>query len=186
MPLPVEDDLARLLRALDGLNIRNFALTGGVAFGVWVEPRETRDLDVCGVLPPESVIPLLAQYDGVRAGTGELPDMVRFRVGDWDVDLFVAKSELDNECLARAVEVAIGRVTVKVVTAEDFVLHKLKKLRSDRRRVLQDVADLRSLFQKKSDIDWKYVEARVVGADRELLNAIRNLSDEDLIGRLER
>jgi len=184
VPLPVEDDLGRLVRALQGLGIREFAFTGGVAFGIWVEPRETRDLDVCGILPPEAVLPLLAQYDGVRAGAEELPDLVRFRVGDWDVDLFVAKNAIDAECLARAVTAGIGGLIVKVVTAEDLVLHKLKKLRSDRRRIYQDVADLRALFQRRPDLDWNYVETRAEGADRELLDAIRALKDEDILGRL--
>ena len=87
----VEATLARLVRLLESLGIDRYALTGGIAFGVWAEPRETRDLDVTAVLPPAAVLPLLAQFDGMRVGSGEMPDVVRFRLRDWDVDLFVAE-----------------------------------------------------------------------------------------------
>lgn len=184
--LPAEDDLRRLVRTLQSLEIRDFALTGGVAFGVWVEPRETRDLDVCGVLPPEAVEPLLALHDGMRVGASEIPDIVRFRVGEWDVDLFVAKTQEDRDCIARAPAVDIGGVVVRVVSPEDLVLHKMKKLRSDRRRILQDVADLRALFKCKPALDWAFMSARLPAADLDLLQSIRDLSDDELLERLAR
>lgn len=185
MAQPAEEDLARLLRVLDSLGIHDFAFTGGLAFGVWVEPRETRDLDLCAALPEAAVLPLLAQYDGMRFGPSELPDIVRFRVRDWDVDLFVAKGPADAECLARAVRVLIGALTVPVVTPEDLVVHKMRKLRSDRRRLLQDAADLRALCERRGDrMDWGYIGEHLSEADRSLLEAIRGLSDEALLQRL--
>jgi hypothetical protein len=186
MARPVEEDLARLVRALEGLGIRNFALTGGAAYGVWVEPRETRDLDVCAELPQAALMPLLAHFDGMRFGASEVPDIVRFRIGDWDVDLFVAKYPDDFECLARAVPVALGSATVRIVTAEDLMVHKLRKLRSDRRRVLQDAADLRTIFAQKSDLDWSYVQSHLGPDDLALLDSIRRLSDDEFLERLKR
>jgi hypothetical protein len=54
------------------------------------------------VLPKESVDRLLALHDGLAIGPSEVPDIVRFRAGRWDVDLFVAKNEHDLEVLRRA------------------------------------------------------------------------------------
>src|SRR5262245_14717434 len=104
-PETPEQGLVRVLSALRSLGIHNIALTGGVAAGVWTSPRFTRDLDFCGVLPKEAVEPLLTRYDGVRVGPEPIPDIVRFRVGDWEADLFVSKSPYDRACLQRAVEV---------------------------------------------------------------------------------
>jgi hypothetical protein len=77
--------LSRVTAVLRDHGVDRFAFTGGVAVGVWAQPRQTHDVDVCGVLPPAEVDRLLALRDGIRSGPGEMPDLVRVRVGDWDV-----------------------------------------------------------------------------------------------------
>lgn len=129
-------------------------------------------------------MPLLARYDGLRTGAEELPDTVRFRLGDWDVDLFVAKDAYDLECLARARELTIDGALVRVVSPEDLIIHKLIKLRLDRRRILQDVADLRSLLEAQPAIDWTYLERWLPAAERALVGALSELDDEAVLRRL--
>jgi hypothetical protein len=180
----VEATLGRLVQLFAALGIDRYALTGGIAFGVWGEARETRDLDVTAVLPERALLPLLAQFDGIRFGSSEIPDVVRFRLRDWDVDLFVAKSDFDQEILSRATAVAIGGVSVRIVTVEDLILHKLRKLRADRRRILRDAADLRILFEQNPDLDLAWIERHSDEADRTLLTAIRGSTDEELLTRL--
>jgi hypothetical protein len=183
-PIPV---LARLREALDRHGVSDFAITASVALGFWAAPRQTRDIDLCGVVPPEAVTPLLAQHDGVRSGPGELPDVIRFRVGDWDVDLFVAKRRYDEVCLARAVPVELGGILVKVVTPEDLLIHKLIKLRTDRRRVLQDLADLRALLEERGEtLDWSYLRQWLPEDERELAESLASLDDEAILARLLR
>lgn len=42
----------------------------------------------------QAAIPkLLARFDGIVAGPGDLPDVVRLRFGSWDVDLFVIRDD---------------------------------------------------------------------------------------------
>lgn len=177
--------LGRLAARLTGLGIRDFALTGGAALGAWVQPRVTRDIDLCGVLPKEAVDPLLAQMDGVRAGPSEVPDVVRFRFGDWDVDLFVAKTEYDRACLDRAVEVEIEGTKFRVVSPEDLLIHKLIKLRTDKRRILQDLADLRALLEERGDgLDREYLRRWLPPPELEILEAVRAADDETLLRRL--
>lgn len=177
--------LARLARVLEGVGVREWAVTGSVALGVWAAPRETRDVDLCGVLPLASVDHLLAGHDGFLPGAQELPDLVRFRVLDWDVDLFVTRGEYGRGCLARAVEVELAGVRVRVVTPEDLVVHKLFKLRNDRRRLLQDVADLRSLLTARGpSFDWDYVTRCVQPDETAFAQAVAVEDDELLLRRL--
>jgi len=179
--------LARLGDVLRAHRVTDFALTGGVAVGVWASPRQTRDVDVCGVLPLEEVDRLLALHDGLRSGPGELPDLVRFRVQDWDVDLFVAKAPYDRQCLDRAVDVTIDGVATRIVTAEDLLVHKMMKLRTDRRRLLQDLADVRAVLQARgAKIDWSYLRSWLLPEEARLLEDSLSVSDEDLVARLLR
>jgi hypothetical protein len=177
--------VARVAEVLRSHRIVDFAFTGGLAVGVWSTPRQTRDLDVCGALPLEEVDRLIATRGGLRSGPGELPDMVRFRVGDWDVDLFVSKWPYDRECLERAVRVQIEGVDARVVTAEDLLIHKMIKLRTDRRRLLQDLADIRWVLQAQAArIDWNYVQKWLPADESSFLAMASSASDEDLVRRL--
>src|SRR5687767_935349 len=107
-------------------------ITGGVALGFWREPRTTKDIDLSASVPLASVDRILATRDGIPGGPEELPDVIRFRFGDWDVDLFVAKSDHDRAALARAKPVELEGHRFRVATAEDLVVHKFVKLRTDR------------------------------------------------------
>lgn len=177
--------LGRLSSALADLGVTEFALTGGVALGVWAAPRQTHDIDLCGVLPLAAVDPLLARHDGIRSGPEELPDLVRFRIADWDIDLFVCKSPYDRVCLDRAVEAEVEGLRLRVVSAEDLAIHKMIKLRTDRRRVLQDVADLRALFATRGrQMDWAYLRQWLPTQEAELLASLATLDDEALLARL--
>ncbi len=177
--------LGRLAQVLAGFGVTDFALSGGVAVGVWSTPRTTRDIDVCGVLPPASLDSMLAVLDGMRFGPSEVPDSLRFTIERWDVDFFVAKSAYDRECLARAVNVALAGASLRVVTAEDLLIHKLIKLRTDRRRILQDLADIRAVVVARgSGLDHAYLASWLSADDAALLAAVENLDDEALVQRI--
>jgi hypothetical protein len=166
-------------------SVDDFAFTGGVAVGVWSAPRQTKDIDLCGSLPLGEVDRLLALRDGIRAGSEELPDLVRFRVGDWDVDLFVAKSAYDRECLKRGVSTEIDGVVVRVVTKEDLLIHKMVKLRHDRKRMLQDLADVRAIIDLyKDQLDWEYIRQWARAEEAAWLEQVASLTDEELLKRL--
>lgn len=177
--------LARVVEVLRRHHVDDFAFTGGVAVGVWSTPRQTKDVDVCGTLPADEVDRLLALRDGVRSGAGRLPDVVRFSIGTWDVDLFVSKSEYDRTCLRRAVSVTIGGHDVRVVAVEDLLIHKLIKLRTDRRRMLQDLADIKAILEAhESAIDWMYLSTWIEESEVSLLRSISQSTDEDIARRI--
>ena len=184
-PEPVGTILARVASVLQSHSVLDFAFTGGVAVGVWAAPRQTKDIDLCGSLPLSEVDRLLALRDGIRSGPEELPDLVRFRVGDWDVDLFVAKGEYDRECLKRAIPTEIDGVVARVVTKEDLLIHKMVKLRHDRKRMLQDLADVRAIIDvHKDQLDWTYIRQWSRPDESALLEQVANLTDEELLKRL--
>lgn len=177
--------LARVADVLRHHHVDDFAFTGGIAVGVWSAPRQTKDMDVCGTLPLQEVERLLALRDGLRSGSGRMPDMVRFRVGDWDIDLFVSKSEYDRLCLERAVPATIAGVHVRVVTPEDLLIHKMLKLRTDRRRMLQDLADVRSIIEAQGErLDWTHVTRWLDEKGSAFLRSIADATDEELLRRL--
>ena len=177
--------LERIADVLRSHHVLDFAFTGGVAVGVWAAPRQTKDVDLCGSLPVEEVDRLLALRDGIRSGADELPDIVRFRVQDWDVDLFVSKDTYDRECLRRAIAVEIDGVTVRVVTAEDLLIHKMIKLRHDRKRLLQDLADIRAVVDARGDrVDWEYIRRWARPQESAWLEEVGRSTDEQLVRRL--
>lgn len=181
----LEEVLGRVVQILHDHGVHDFAFTGGVAVGVWATPRQTHDVDVCGVLPADEVDRLLAIRDGIRAGPGELPDMVRFRAGSWDVDLFVSKDAYDEVCLRRAHRASIGELDLRVVSPEDLLIHKLIKLRTDRRRMLQDLADVRAVIERQADaLDWGHLQAWLPPDELELLRSVADADDEELARRL--
>jgi hypothetical protein len=59
--------LDRVVKVLRSHRVERFALTGGVAVGIWAAPRQTADIDVCGALPADEVNRLLAVREWLPA-----------------------------------------------------------------------------------------------------------------------
>jgi hypothetical protein len=178
--------VGRLASALSHYGVGQLVVTGSAALGVWATPRQSRDIDLCGSVPPAVVPKLLARFDGLAAGPPDAPGLLRLRFLNWDVDLFVvADDPYDRECAARAVEVATPFGSVRVVTPEDLLIHKLIKLRSDRRRLLQDLADMRALTQaQQSSLDWAYLRRWLPAPEADLLASVSSADDEELARRI--
>lgn len=121
----------------------------------------------------------------MRFGPSEVSDSIRFTVESWDVDFFVAKSSSDRACLSRAVSVDIAGALLRVVTAEDSLIHKLVKLRTDRRRILQDLADIRAVvLARGTRHDHVYLRASLPDMDAQLLEALERIDDDELVQRI--
>jgi hypothetical protein len=179
------DAIRRLAAVLDRLGVTDYAFTGGLAVGVWAAPRQTHDIDLVADLPLESVDRLLAEHDGIRSGPSPRPDLVRFRVGDWDVDLFVAADEYGRTCLGRAREATALGLPVRVVSAEDLLIHKMLKLRTDRRRILQDIADVREVAEaQRAALEVDYLRRWLRPDEFQLVEAVRALDDEEVLRRI--
>jgi hypothetical protein len=178
--------VGRLSSALAAYGVQQLMVTGSAALGVWSTPRQSRDIDLCGSVPASAVYRILARFDGLAAGPPDAPGLLRLRFLDWDVDLFVTSDDpYYQECFVRAVEVTTDAGAVRVVTAEDLLIHKLIKLRTDRRRLLQDLADMRAVMQAQQEtIDWAYLRRWLPSPEAEFLSSLSTASDEDLARRI--
>jgi hypothetical protein len=159
-----DDALAVVATALDGAGLA-YALIGGHAVNLWLEPRFTADIDVTVAADPAALARARAAlaaagYAVAVEHGGELPsgpDFVRFTRGPDDppIELQAAKTALQVELIARARRDAGG---VAVATAEDLILLKLIAHRP------KDLVDLGGLVAL-ADLDWPYVEERAAQWD---------------------
>jgi len=137
------------------------AVIGGVAVGIWGEPRVTRDVDVkvllgrddaprlLGVIAPD-YIPL--QADPLRALTRTGILFVRDRLST-RLDLLLSDTKFDAETIQRArpVELEPGLVA-RVCSAEDLIIYKLISTR------LRDHEDAAGIVRRQGDaLDDAYV-----------------------------
>lgn len=153
------DEMFRALAELMETAGTPWALIGGHAVNVWVEPRLTRDIDVTVAAKPLA----LERLKGVFAEAGwqiaeELggqqpsgPDFIRFTRGDRDppIEVQVAKTVFQQKVLDRAAAGAMG--AVPVATVEDLVVLKLIAARK------KDESDLDALARLPG-LDWAYIE----------------------------
>jgi hypothetical protein len=87
-PTEPQDPLAvveRLVAALRFYDVVDIAVTGSTALGVWAAPRQSRDVDLCAIVPRDSVQRILARFDGISSGPSDHPDVLRLRFLGWDV-----------------------------------------------------------------------------------------------------
>jgi hypothetical protein len=176
--------LAFLSETLTRYGVTRFALTGGIAFSCWVSPRFTKDFDLCAVVSKDAADRLVARFDGVSTGPFELPHTLRLSIGSWDVDVFVAHTDYDENCLARAVETEIAGHRIRVVTPEDLIVHKLIKLRDDKSKLLLDASDLRELLGLPS-MNLDYVRQWARPAEYQVVAEAKTLSPSAFVQRLE-
>ena len=176
----------KLVDLFERLKIPDFAFTGGLAYSVWVQPRATRDADLCAVLPLESVDKLLAWQDGFASGPERLPTMVRFPLGSWDVDLFTVNDPYYRKCMERCLTGTFGGVAIRIVSVEDLLIHKMIKLRSDKRDVAQDASDIRKLVEvHRATIDFQYIKEWAQPAEAGLVGKADSMKQSELVAALE-
>lgn len=148
-----------------------YALIGGHAINLWLEPRFTADIDVTVAADPAALARARAGLEalgyhvddehGATLPSG--PDFVRFvrNAGDPPIEIQAAKTELQHELIARATRES----GIATATPEDLIVLKLIAHRP------KDLADLAGLVGLP-DLDWSYVEERA--------------RDWDVLDRLER
>jgi hypothetical protein len=146
------DDVARLL----GATGVEYAVIGGHAVNVLLEPRFTADIDVTIAAEPAALartrVALLAAGFRVEREFGATlpsgPDFVRYVDDDGTVlELQTAKTALQRSAVARARE----HGGVRVATAEDLIVFKAIANRP------KDQVDLLGLVRLPK-IDWGYVD----------------------------
>jgi predicted nucleotidyltransferase len=157
--------LIKLLAEVERRNIE-YALAGGWAFSVLVEPRATTDIDLLILLdsPSQEAIRSLASSvltpTIVHSAPMNLKHISMWRcIGLHDmqeviIDFLLADSPFLKSALARRQQIALGNQLVATLTLEDLMLMKMLAGR------LQDQADLEKIDECKEDlqIDWSYID----------------------------
>jgi hypothetical protein len=137
------------------------AVIGGIAVGVWGEPRVTRDVDLKVLLGRDDAPQLLGvigsayvamQPDPLAALTRTGVLFVRDQIGT-RIDLLLSDTVFDRKTVERAVPVNVEPdAAVIVCRPEDLVIYKLISTR------LRDHEDAASVVQRqKGKLDERYI-----------------------------
>jgi hypothetical protein len=159
-PHPFEDAFADLFHTLNSFP-HPYCLLGALALGAWGTPRTTQDLDVLISVDQEDRPDLIKQLEArgflVDNQWSEHNPMIReFHVrlhrNAIPVDLMLPRDAHDQECLTRRRQYRLGKLSLWIISPEDFVLHKLKAGRA------QDFIDVLSVLQRQhQSLDRPYM-----------------------------
>ncbi|MFH0764621.1 MAG: nucleotidyltransferase [Candidatus Omnitrophota bacterium] len=142
----------------------DYAILGGIAVFIYGEPRLTSDVDVNIALDKDDIRKFLK--DGKRYGfapaipgalrTGKTMGVIPMKFSKGKVsglfDFILAENILELNAIKRARTKKIGPVSMKVVTPEDLVIHKIT---SRRARDFEDIPGI--LIRQKGKLDLKYI-----------------------------
>jgi len=138
-----------------------YVITGGIAVGVWGEPRFTRDLDVTVLVPlgeEERVIEkVLSRFPPRMTDAKEFAlkhRVLLVKVRGWEVDISFGLPGYEEAAIRRAVPYDLGEgKAIKICSAEDLIIHKAI---SGRPRDWEDIEGV--LIRQGEKLDIKYVE----------------------------
>ena len=150
-------DLKELLSALNAHGVK-YLVVGGYAFGVYAEPRATKDLDIfikADTENSEAVFRALAEYGAPLAGyapsdfndgsswfqMGQPPSRI-------DILQHIDSVDFDDAWKNRVETIIDDEVPVQVISREDLIRNKLK---CGRPRDLLDVEELRQAEADRID-----------------------------------
>ncbi len=174
-------DPGRLRALLDRIGWPSMVI-GGLAVAARGTPRMTADADVT-VAVPDGAEPKLVERCGAAGFqplAGEPVEFVRTHrvlpvaaADGMRVDLVVAGSPYETEAIGRATDVRVGEVVLRVMAAEDLVIHKIVAGRP------RDLEDARSVVRRAgAALDVRLVRSVV----EPLAEAI---ADDDMRRRLD-
>ena len=185
MAREVDDVVRQTLRDLKQLLKRRsapYAVIGGIAVAIRGEPRFTADIDaVVGIdiaaavqlaraLRNSAFLPLFPDIEEVVKTACILP--MRHRKTRIQVDLVVGLTGFEQQAIQRAEDVRFGRLSLRVITAEDLLLMKVL---AGRPRDLDDTE--RIVAKQGKRLDWSYVF--------ETAKQLEEVVAQDLVGPLE-
>ncbi len=137
------------------------AVIGGVAVGIWGEPRVTRDVDLKILLGRDDA-PLLLKIltpDYMPLQSEPLKSLARNGIlfvqdkSGTRLDLLLSDTEFDAEAILHAIPVDLGQgLKAHVCSPENLIIYKLISTRS------RDHADATSVVRRQGDkLDDEYV-----------------------------
>src|SRR5215467_108228 len=157
---------AVLLAALDTAESGKFEylLYGGLAAGLWGEPRYTEDVDFVLFVAERNAYKFLRE--AARHGFSVDEDLAiqqiqvngwaRLPLGEakspWHLDLTLGDSPFDKSALARRCGVELFGRKVWIASAEDLLVYKLVSWRE------RDVLDVHAIVRRQKTLDAAYLK----------------------------
>jgi predicted nucleotidyltransferase len=147
------DDLKELLRAFNDQGVK-YLIVGGYAFGVYAEPRATKDLDIFVRSDEENgqaVFRALAQYGAPLddLSPSDFRDGTTFQIGQpparIDILQHIDGITFDDAWSNRIEGVIDGQIRAAVISRDDLIRNKLA---TGREQDALDVKTLRATRQK--------------------------------------
>jgi hypothetical protein len=137
-------DLKELLRAFNEQKVK-YLVVGGYAFGVYAEPRATKDLDLFILANEdnsEAVFRALAEYGAPLAGlsSSDFRDGTAFQIGQPPARIDLLQS-IDEAWEHRIEGLIDAEIPTFVISKEDLIKNKLA---SGRERDLLDAKELQA------------------------------------------
>jgi hypothetical protein len=137
----------------------DYMVYGGIAAGLWGEPRLTEDVDVV-LFTPEREFPRFLRAAARHGfcveedlciqqiqvvGWSRIP--LRSRDSPWHIDVTLGDSPFDRSALDRRRDVELFGRRVKIASPEDLIVYKTISALTNPRR-LQDVLDVEAVFRR--------------------------------------
>ncbi|MBI5366666.1 MAG: hypothetical protein HZA54_06490 [Planctomycetes bacterium] len=150
----------RFFTLLETLEVGYFAY-GGIAVGVWGDPRETQDVDAVVLAELDDTGRLLRDLTGHgfelpagSAATFPIDGWVRATLPGRYADLALGRSPFDRSAMKRRVRITLFALPIWVVSAEDLVLYKLIAHRR------KDLPDAESVLRRQGvRLDLEYLRS---------------------------
>lgn len=158
-----EIQLKALIKCLSEQKIK-YIILGGIAVSIYGEPRLTADIDVNIIFDKKSIgeflrgarkhgfYPAFADTENIAKETGVIPmDFLKGKTAG-SFDIIIAENLLEYAAIERGRFRKIGPVSVRLITAEDLIIHKIA---SSRPRDVEDINGI--LIRQKGKLDIKYI-----------------------------
>jgi hypothetical protein len=172
---------AVLLASLDTLEAGGFdyLLYGGLAAGLWGEPRYTEDVDLVLFLPERHAFKFLREAskhgffveEDLAIQQIQVSGWARLPFGErkspWHLDLTLGDSPFDKSALSRKKQVDLFERKVWLAAPEDLVLYKLVSWRD------RDVMDVHAIVKRQGKaLDAAYLRKWVAWWEKQGIEGI--------------
>jgi hypothetical protein len=154
--------------------IGEYAIGGAVAATFYLEPAATLDIDIFisfKNVPKSSIVSLEPIYTYLKS-RGYGLENEHIVIEDWQIQFLPADEDLYNEALEQAVEVKVGEVKTRVMTAEHLMAIALRTGRGKDLIRLEQFVQSKNFNQKKLDeiltrhnliAKWKQFHDKYIG-----------------------
>jgi hypothetical protein len=156
-----------------------YLIYGGLAAGIWGEPRYTEDVDLVLFVPERQAFRFLrtaakfgfAVEEDLHLQQLQVSGWARLPLGDakspWHLDLTLGDSPFDKSALERRREFTLFDRKVWIASPEDLLVYKLVSNRD------RDAFDIQAILRRQKSLDLAYVRRWAAWWEKEGITGLR-------------